>query len=72
MATYQKLKAATHNGSQFNSSSVAEDGTQYVGEGKLPFHVFSSSQEASQAAAREIADLIEQRAAEEKSCVLGN
>ena len=42
-----------------------------VGNGKIPFRVYSDSKLVSVAVAKEIADLVRERAAEGKSCVLG-
>jgi len=42
-----------------------------VGKGKIPFRVYSDSKLVSKAIAEEIADLVRERAAEGKSCVLG-
>lgn len=71
MSRIKETDQSKPNKSQSDSSASVDDGTQYVGKGKLPFHVFASSHEASRAAAREIAELIEQKAAEGKHCVLG-
>ena len=58
----------------FEDSSGIEKGhaaQPIIGKGKIPFRVYCDSELVSTAVAREIADLVRERSAEGKSCVLG-